>query len=150
MKSFEELTPFEKKKMFLNEMGYEYIRHNSELNQKPFQIGNEGYFVLKEFLEKPHYYILKINTLFYGNAYSNVLPKNSFNPNSNWNDLYKVIDFMLNKELFEDEDGNKIRNYFDFFKVINNITWLSLNTIESTFEVTSKYFYNRINNINEN
>ena len=150
MKPFEELTTFEIKKMFLNEMGYEYIRHNSELNQKPFQIGNEGYFVLKEFLEKPHYYILKINTLFYGNAYSNVLPKNSFNPNSNWNDLYKVIDFMLNKELFEDEDGNKIRNYFDFFKVINNITWLSLNTIESTFEVTSKYFYNRINNINEN
>jgi len=150
MKPFEELTTFEIKKMFLNEMGYEYIRHNSELNQKPFQIGNEGYFVLKEFLEKPHYYILKINPLFYGNAYSNVLPKNSFNPNSNWNDLYKVIDFMLNKELFEDEDGNKIRNYFDFFKIINNITWLSLNTIESTFEVLSKYFYNRINNINEN
>jgi len=150
MKPFGELSTFEIKKMFLNEMGYEYIRHNSELNQKPFQIGNEGYFVLKEFLEKPHYYILKINPLFYGNAYSNVLPKNSFNPNSNWNDLYKVIDFMLNKELFEDEDGNKIRNYFDFFKVINNITWLSLNTIESTFEVTSKYFYNRINNINEN
>jgi hypothetical protein len=150
MKPFGELSTFEIKKMFLNEMGYEYIRHNSELNQKPFQIGNEGYFVLKEFLEKPHYYILKINPLFYGNAYSNVLPKNSFNPNSNWNDLYKVIDFMLNKELFEDEDGNKIRNYFDFFKIINNITWLSLNTIESTFEVTSKYFYNRINNINEN
>jgi hypothetical protein len=150
MKPFEELSTFEIKKMFLNEMGYEYIRHNSELNQKPFQIGNEGYFVLKEFLEKPHHYILKINPLFYGNAYSNVLPKNSFKPNSDWNDLYKVIDFMLNKELFEDEDGNKLRNYFDFFKVINYESWLTLNNIESTFEVISKYFYNKINNINEN
>jgi hypothetical protein len=150
MKPFEELTTFEIKKMFLNEMGYEYIRHNSELNQKPFKIGNEGYFVLKEFLEKTHYYILKINPLFYGNEYSNVLPKNSFKPNSDWNDLYKVIDFILNKERFEDEDGNKLRNYFDFFKVINYESWLTLNNIESTFEVISKYFYNKINNINEN
>jgi hypothetical protein len=150
MKPFEELTTFEIKKMFLNEMGYEYIRHNSELNQKPFKIGNEGYFVLKEFLEKTHYYILKINPLFYGNEYSNVLPKNSFKPNSDWNDLYKVIDFMLNKERFEDEDGNKLRNYFHFFKVINYESWLTLNNIESTFEVISKYFYNKINNINEN
>jgi len=150
MKPFEELTTFEIKKMFLNEMGYEYIPHNSELNQKPFKIGNEGYFVLKEFLEKTHYYILKINPLFYGNEYSNVLPKNSFKPNSDWNDLYKVIDFILNKERFEDEDGNKLRNYFDFFKVINYESWLTLNNIESTFEVISKYFYNKINNINEN
>lgn len=152
MKPFEELNLFEKKKMILNEIGFEYIPHNSEFNEQPFfPNSNEGYFVLKQFLNKKHVYNHKTNIfkpihpnlIFNGN----VLPKNSFNPNSNWNDLFKVIDFMLDKEPFEDEYGNKLENYSRFFKVISNDGWITMKNVEETFEATTNYFYNRINGI---
>lgn len=154
MKPFEELNLFEKKKMILNEMNFEYIPHNSEFNQNPFRNSNEGYFVLKQFYNKKHHYNHKFDILKSPNhnipIFSNVLRKNTFNPNSNWTDLFKVIDFMLDKEPFEDEYGNKSGNYLRFFKVISNDGWISLKNVEEIFEATSKYFYNRINGIYEN
>lgn len=154
MKPFEELTLFEKKKMILNEMNFEYIPHNSEFNQKPFRNTNVGYFVLKQFFNKHHHYNHKFDIFRSPHhtipIFSNVLPKNNFNPNIDWNDLYKVIDFMLDKEPFEDEYGNKLRNYSNFFRVITNDGWIKCDNIESTFEAITKYFYNRINGIYEN
>ena len=155
MKPFEELNLFEKKKMILNEIGFEYIPHNSELNQQPFfPNSNVGYFVLKQFLNKKHHYNHKFDILKSPNhnilIFSNVLPKNSFNPHFQWNDLFKVIDFMLNKEIFENEFGIKLRNYYEFFRVISEDGWVTLKNVEETFEATAKYFYNRINGIYEN
>ena len=152
MKPFEELNLFEKKKMILNEMNFEYIPHNSEFNQSPFfPNSNEGYFVKKN--SNKHLYNHKTNIfkeslpnlIFFGN----VLPKNKFNPNTDWNDLYKVIDFMLDKEIFEDEFGRKLGNYSNFFRVVTNDGWIKCDNIETTFEAIAKYFYNRINNIYE-
>jgi len=115
---------------------------------------NEGYFVLKQFFNKHHHYNHKFdifkNLNHYIGIFSNILPKNKFNPNIDWNDLYKVIDFMLDKEPFEDEYGNKLRNYSNFFRVITNDGWITCNNIETTFEAITKYFYNRVNNIYEN
>lgn len=154
MKAFEEFSTFEKKKMILNEMNFEYISHNSEFNQKPFRNSNEGYFVLKQFFNKHHHYNYKFDIFKSPNhtipIFSSVLRKNSFNPNTDWNDLYKVIDFMLDKEIFEDEFGRKLRNYSNFFRVITNEGWSTCNNIETTFEAVAKYFYNRINGIYEN
>jgi hypothetical protein len=57
---------------------------------------------------------------------------------------------MLDKEPFEDEYGNKLRNYSRFFKVISEDGWIACNNIETTFQAIAKYFYNRINGIYEN
>jgi len=153
MKPFEELNLFEKKKMFLNEMNFEYIPHNSEFNQNPFRNTNVGYFVLKQHLEQRHHYNHKFDIFRSPNhtipIFSNVLPKNKFNPNTDWNDLYKVIDFMLDKEIFEDEYGNKLRNYSNFFRVVTNDGWKTCNDLESTYQLVAEFFYNRINGIYE-
>jgi hypothetical protein len=154
MKNFNELNVFEKKKMILNLMGFEYIPHNSELNQKPlFNLykTNEGYFVLKEWLDKKHFHQYKFDVMKNTNhnnnfkLFGNVLPKNKFNPQSNWDDLFIVIHFLFNKEIFESDNGKQITNYNDLFKIISNDGEYKLDSIDITFHYLCQFIYYKTN-----
>jgi hypothetical protein len=149
MKNFNELNVFEKKKMILNLMGFEYIPHNSELNQKPLFNTNEGYFVLKQWLYENHFYQHKFdvmkNTKHNFKLFGNVLPKNKFNPQSNWDDLFIVIHFLFNKEMFESDNGKQITNYNDLFKIISNDGEYKLDSIDITFHYICQFIYNKTN-----
>lgn len=151
MKNFEELNIFEIKKMILEEMGFIYIPHNSDINQKPFRNSNVGYYVLKQWLEHKHYYNFKFdilsNTKHNIKFFSNVLPKNNFNPESNWNDLFYVIKFLFDKEIYENKNGCKLRTFNDVFDIISKNGEIKLTTINETFNALSLFIYNRINNI---
>jgi hypothetical protein len=157
MKNFNELNVFEKKKMILALMGFEYIPHNSELNQKPLYNTNEGYFVLKQWLDKKHFHQYKFDVMNNNNnnnnnntnhnfkLFGNVLPKNKFNPQSNWDDLFIVIHFLFNKEIFESDNGKQITNYNDLFKIISNDGEYKLDSIDITFHYLCQFIYDKTN-----
>ena len=144
-----ELNSFEKKKFILDIMGFDYIPHNSELNQKPLYNTNEGYFVLKQWVDKKHFYQPKFDVIKSSKhtikLFGNVLPKNKFNPQTNWEDLFSVIHFIFNKEIFESDSGKQITNYNDLFKLISNDGEYKLDSLETTFNCLFKYIYNKIN-----
>lgn len=149
MKNFNELSIFEKKKMILELMGFQYIPHNSELNQKPLYNTNEGYFILKGWLDKKHFYQYKFDVMKNTNhnfkLFGNVLLKNKFNPQSNWDDLFIVIHFLFNKEMFESDNGKQITNYKDLFKIISNDGEYKLDSIELTFHYLCQFIYDKTN-----